>query len=512
MYVANKEGQPQVGVILAENAVYPERGPFNPDTAYLEYPFPAALSEEKNIAYRAVRDLFICLGYDAPNQGTPLWNPLGHIVKPGMKVVIKPNFVLSAHKFGKDLFSIITHPSVLRAVADYCWIALKGRGAIIIADAPQYNCNFGKLLEITGLGTLLTFYKGQSGPSFEILDLRGYWSAGRHFPSMCQPLPGDAKGGVMVNLGPLSALHGREARNYYGAVYHRRETIAHHSGDRQEYEIGGTILQADVLISVPKMKVHKKVGVTLNVKGLVGMATSKNLLVHYALGTPSTGGDQFPDDFLKPHEAFLIWLERLFYDTFLARRSVPLEYVHRSMYAMHGLTTRKLGLTVGRHKGYPKRIFDAGNWHGNDTCWRMSADLAKVIYFADRQGNLQPRQQRPFLSVIDGIVGGEGQGPLEPDPKPSGLVVGGENLVAVDLVAARLMGFDPFALKMHRHLLTSKVFDFGVRGPEDIAVRSGDAAIRACLTDKENRFSAYEPHPGWKGYIEVNPQPEERII
>lgn len=511
MYIATAS-RAEVGVARAKAAVYPSERPFHPDTAYPEYPFPDCLSREKNHVYQAVRELFLGLGYDAERAGTPAWNPLGHLVNPGMRVVIKPNLVLSFHKSGKDLFSVITHPSILRAVADYCWIALQGRGALIIADAPQYNCNFEKLLEITGLGALSLFYKARSGPTFDILDLRHYWSAGRHFPSMRRPLPGDAGGNILVNLGPLSAFHGRPSKGYYGAVYHRQETIKHHSGDRQEYELGGTMLQADLLISVPKMKVHKKVGVTLNVKGLVGMATSKNLLVHYTLGTPSTGGDQFPDNFLKPRERFLIGLERLFYDTFLARRSVPLEYIHRSLYALHGLTTRKLGLTVGRHKGFPKRIFDAGNWYGNDTCWRMSADLAKVVYFADREGMLRPRQQRPFLSVIDGIIGGEGQGPLEPDPKPSGVLLGGENLIAVDLVAARLMGFDPFALKMYEHLLASETFDFGARGPGDILVRCEDAAIRACLTDREKRFFAYEPHPGWKGYIEVNPQPEERII
>jgi len=40
------------------------------------------------------------------------------------------------------------------------------------------------------------------------------------------------------------------------------------------------------LYSIPKMKVHGKVGVTLNLKGLVGVNTDKNYLIHYRVGTP----------------------------------------------------------------------------------------------------------------------------------------------------------------------------------------------------------------------------------
>jgi len=236
------------------------------------------------------------------------------------------------------------------------------------------------------------------------------------------------------------------------------------------------------------------------------------LLVHYTLGTPSTGGDQFPDDFLKLHERFLIRLERTFYDFFLAKRFIPFEYIHRSIYAIHALTTRNLGLTVGKYKGYPKRIFDAGNWYGNDTCWRMSADLAKIFYFADSSGKLHDTQQRKMLSVIDGVVGGEGQGPLEPDPKHSGVLLAGESLLSVDIVAARLMGYDPMNLKMFEHLLHNMDFDFKVHDINDIQILNDDDQINRCLINKEDRFLNYEPHPGWKGYIEINPKEEEKIL
>jgi hypothetical protein len=329
---------------------------------------------------------------------------------------------------------------------------------------------------------------------------------------MCRPLPGDPEGNLTIDLDGKSALYRKNSENLYGAVYHRKETKAHHTGNIQEYQISKTMLGADVFISIPKMKVHKKVGVTLNVKGLVGTATNKNLLVHYTLGTPNKGGDQFPDNFLKSYEKFLIKIERRMYDTFLAKQSVPLEYIHRSIYAIHGATLKKLGFTIGKYKGYNKRIFDAGNWYGNDTAWRMSADLAKIIYFADKSGNMHAAQQRPMLSIIDGIIGGEGQGPLEPDPKPAGVLIGGENFLATDIVCTRLMGFNPFKLKMYEHLLNNKDFDFYVHSPDDIEIESKDDAVCNCLTNMENRFYNFEPHPGWKGHIEINPKEGEQII
>lgn len=46
-------------------------------------------------------------------------------------------------------------------------------------------------------------------------------------------------------------------------------------------------------------------------------------------------------------------------------------------------------------------------------------------------------------AVVDGIVGMEGDGPLYGSAVPSGVVVVGADLVAVDATCARLMGFDP---------------------------------------------------------------------
>lgn len=50
---------------------------------------------------------------------------------------------------------------------------------------------------------------------------------------------------------------------------------------------------------------------------------------------------------------------------------------------------------------------------------------------------------RPDLSIIDGIVAMEGKGPTFGTPKKMNLLIIGNDPVATDAVAARIMGFDP---------------------------------------------------------------------
>ena len=52
-----------------------------------------------------------------------------------------------------------------------------------------------------------------------------------------------------------------------------------------------------------------------------------------------------------------------------------------------------------------------------------------------------------YFSVVDGIVAGEGQGPFCPTSKYANTLIMGDDLLNVDLVTARYMGFDPLKIK-----------------------------------------------------------------
>jgi hypothetical protein len=174
---------------------------------------------------------------------------------------------------------------------------------------------------------------------------------------------------------------------------------------------------------------------------------------------------------------------------------------------MFGFLYLKVGKTLGIEVPAKKRVYEPGCWYANDSTWRMATDLMKLAVFADRRGVMQERPQRQFFSIVDGIIGGENKGPLTPDPVASAVLIGGENLLAVDIVATRLMGFDPMKVRMYRHLLEESEPDFGIRSLDDIEVIASQEEWRSCLRDQSSKLLDFKPHPGWVGHLEVQ---EER--
>lgn len=427
--------------MIIKNLKYPEDKLCHPDQLYPEYPFPGISRENK--VYSGVRELFLKLGMDKENYDTLIWNPLKGIVKPGDTVVIKPNFVLSKHPDGKDIYSVITHPSVIRAVLDYVYIALKGSGKIIIAEAPQYNCNFAELLRVTDLQGIVDYINDYGSVDVEIKDLRRYWSKTRHFPSCLKGLPGDS--GILVSYGDDSKFFNhRKIENIYGAVYDRKELQRYNNIHWHEYVISKTVIESDVIISLPKLKTHKKAGVTLNFKNMFGCIVNKNCIPHYTLGSPLQGGDQYPDD-LSSKDKLIIRFTRWCYDRFLSQGRIMYELIHRFIY---GLLYLKIFQWFGLRLSKRARVFDTGNWSGNDTVWRACIDIVKGILFTNKRGDFVKRRRRCF-SIIDGVVAGEGNGPLNPEPKLSGVIIGGKDFFKVDCEAVGFMGFDPCEIKQY---------------------------------------------------------------
>src|SRR6266581_4727105 len=112
-------------------AEYPNIPPFHPDSRYPEY--RGEVGTETNRVYEAVRECFRLLGMDAAHHGAQSWNPMGQIVRPGDRVVIKPNLLAHAHGLRKEEWvQVITHGSVVRPVVDYVALALKGEGEITV--------------------------------------------------------------------------------------------------------------------------------------------------------------------------------------------------------------------------------------------------------------------------------------------------------------------------------------------------------------------------------------------
>ncbi len=481
-----------VAIVRQEPAAYPERAPYHPPERYPELP-PGAELDPTNRVYATVRQSLLALGLDREHAGSAAWNPLGALVRPGDTVFLKPNMIAHRHRLRDEWDSVVTHGAVLRAVLDYVHLALRGEGAIWLGDAPQTDSLWDGLMARMGIAELRDWFRAERGFVLEVLDLRDEHHVERDGIYVeTRRLPGDPRGGVSFDLAADSMFHALDAvgKSYYGAYYDWAETNAHHRGGRHEYRISRSPLLADVFINVPKLKTHKKCGLTVNLKGLVGINADKNWLPHYAFGSPGSGGDQFEHDSLRGQ-----------IENWVVRPAKRLLLANAPGFKSLARRTKHVGYDVF---GDTEEVVRSGNWHGNDTVWRMCLDLNRILRYGDPDGRLRDasRPKRVF-SVVDGIVAMEGNGPVAGDRREAGLVIAGADPVAVDTVCARLMGFDPARLALVHGAFAPHRWPLTDGGEADIAPVSNVSAWNRPLGDWRSQDSLrFRPHFGWTGAIE----------
>src|SRR6266446_4813694 len=493
----------QVAVLRSDTKSYAASTPFHPGAAFPELARGGIHEVDRsNGVYGAVRDVFRLLGLDKHNFGTPEWNPLSAYIRPGDKVVIKPNFVL--HEFGvqKGASCLTTHGSVLRAVLDYVYLATGPEGRIVIADAPLQGTEFERVVSDAGLRQVQDFYHQMLRVEVDVIDLRQVHAVIDEASSLIRSverLAGDPKGYCEIDLGKasrLSEVDGTDSR-YVVGDYDAAVTNERHQSPRHSYVVSRTVLDADAVICVPKLKTHSKTGVTVCLKNVVGIIGSKDCLPHHRHGKTNQGGDEFPEDYPTR------WLFSSRVYAQLQGR-VP-QMVWRMMRSFAEIA---LGagtpINASRHRP-DSRFFPSGGWHGNDTIWRVVDDLNRVLFFYDdHHQQMSDRQQRRYFAIVDGIVAMEGNGPLRGSPKQCGLVIGGEDPLAIDAVAATLMGFDWRRIRMLNGIAASEV------SPKYSAFRGDESAIELLsnfaqwesLEAVRNEHLGFEAANGWRGFVE----------
>jgi uncharacterized protein (DUF362 family) len=501
---------PAVAIYKTPAAQYNETLPFDPDTNYPEYPFAGSgRTGSENPAYRGVRESLRLLGLDNARFGISAWNPLGELIRPGETVLIKPNAVMHKNfKPGETVFAAITHGSVLRAVTDFVFKALDGQGKIIIADAPLAQSDFTAWRRVTGVDAIADLYKSAFGFEIEIADLRTLiapWDPQYDFAPSDLRLPDkrDPAGYIEVDLGRLSAfadLADRELRQLYGADFNRAATVTHHTNGHHQYHVAKSVLLADTIISVPKLKVHSKVGVTLNLKGLVGTQGNKNYIPHFRVGRGGQGGDESPDQGVVQNSlnSYRLWL----HTQILARENRAADRLYKILSRIHSTTQRaKWKLELSRSgNGYSGPI-QSGGWYGNDTAWRMAIDLTQIVIYADAAGIIHDQPQRKFFSIIDGIIGGEDEGPLSPTAKESGVILSGHNPLAVDLIATRLMGFNFRKIPMLRNAVNRPWLKLWGGDVTAIPIYSNKPEYESIMANHADSFLTFRPPRGWRDHI-----------
>lgn len=473
-----------VAIVQDPELDYCREAPFHPPLKYPEYPFQHY--SKTNPVYSAVRMLFLRLGLDKEHYGTYDWNPLGQLISPGDAVVIKPNLVRHYNPQG-SMEAQITHGSIIRAVLDYVYLALKGAGTITIGDAPVQSCNFEETVKIAGIDKIVDYYNTNTEMRLKLVDFRKYAGYPQKSGAIERiELPGDPEGYTLVNLGEFSEFSGmnNDWKKFRVTNYDSDVMQKYHNVDSHSYLVANSILHADVIINLPKLKTHRKAGMTGALKNMVGIIGSKDCLPHHRIGSQEEGGDEYLHRDIRKRMATRLH-----------------EIQDRTKNPVVGMLG-KLGhfLIYGTQRIAPSPdAYAEGSWYGNDTIPRTIVDLNKIIFFADKRGILQENPQRKALTVVDAIIAGEKEGPLEPSPKPIGTLVAGENPVGVDLTCSQIMGFDHHKIPTLKCASGLKLIN-SEQATDEIQILA-DEIVK--LDDVFTRYGHhFNPTSGWKGHIE----------
>ncbi|MFW9928563.1 MAG: DUF362 domain-containing protein, partial [Candidatus Thorarchaeota archaeon] len=116
---------------------------------------------------------------------------------------------------------------------------------------------------------------------------------------------------------------------------------------------------------------------------------------------------------------------------------VPKIFINNNMVHLPTLKTHGHTKTTGAIKNAFGGLIPKYRHHSHKILDEVLVDLVAI------QKEIHPG----LLAVMDGTVAGNGAGPRTMEPYYSNLLLASEDQVAIDAVAAHLMGFDPFTIK-----------------------------------------------------------------
>lgn len=480
----------RVAITRQENVYYPHVENYSPKELYPEYKYGLTNISRSNEVYGLIRKCFMEFGCDMVNYNTNSWNPLGNWIKSGDKVFILTNFVMHRRPFeSRERFDAkCTNGSVIRAIMDYACIATGDPGLVSFGNAPLQSCEYERVTNETGATSISKFYKDIVGAEVGPFDLRLLKSRWTNYGAQIDVKRESLENAVQIDLGSSSRLDELYVNKHDVQVrvsdYSPIETMSYHGKGKHIYLINKRILDADVIISIPKLKTHQKVGITCALKGTVGTIGRKECLAHHRFGSPEIRGDEYPrKGYFRDLSSYMS--EKACYlgtDVSSNIYRVTSKFLSRAM---------RLG---------PKGI-TYGAWHGNDTAWRMTLDIARIVRYGRLDGTMSDVPIREHISLVDGIVAGEGEGPMVPIPRRLGVVIFSPDICAVDTACASIMGFDPKKIK-----LVSNSFQCGPYPLTKIKIEDINYYLNGKMVDRmeiKNNFPPhFKPPKGWVGMIE----------
>jgi uncharacterized protein (DUF362 family) len=419
---------------------------------------------------------------------------------PIRRVVIKPNWVVHESDPDFPIQALVTSDKLVDATVTACLQRYPGLESVLVGDIPVQGCDWSLLAKQAGIARLQAKYRDLRGPRVDFRDLRmrraksmdGYLiddSGGDDF--------GDPAGYSDVILDARSFLEPicENKTSFRVADYSPKEMESSHRQGFHRYRIARSLLDCDLFLNLPKMKTHQKAGMTGALKNLVGMNGNKATLVHFKTGTPGSGGDEFPPDVSWP-----VLLQSRAHQWAQGKSTLIFRTMQKSWRAYRRI--RGIEVKQTRQNLDKRFLISGGSWHGNDTIWRMIYDINHIVRYANPSGGpLEASPQRRYLAILDGMIAGEGNGPMQPLPVEVGILGISEDPFLMDMATSRLMGFDYRKIPQLSH---HREFDPGHWGdfdPETVVVRMDGREHQGIATLP--RLHSFLPPAGWRGHIEL---------
>lgn len=418
------------------------------------------------------------------------------------KIFLKPNWVKHEERPDFPISALVTSAMVVCATVEACLQKYHAAREVTVGDVPLQGCDWGMLIEQSGIRSLAESYEKYHHPTVRFLDLRREHAevTGGYVRQVSNPTGGDPKGYREIVLDDESFLDpvSLETSNFRVSDYSPLRTTSSHRRGFHRYLIAGTALDCDLFINLPKVKTHQKSGITGALKNLVGINGEKGYLVHYRQQLNENRGDEFPPD-VSP----LIVCQTRLRDGLQGRSRALFSLMSagwRLLRKSRGIETLA---TLESLQDKNTRFFIApGAWYGNDTIWRMIYDLNLIIRYAGQNGNrLCEKPQREYFSIADGTIAGEGNGPLQPLPVRLDRLLASSDPFLLDMVMARIMGF---AYQRIPTLANARNFSRGEWGqfdPKRAEIIVDGKTVRG--VDSVPVLREFIPAPGWKGHIEL---------
>ena len=416
------------------------------------------------------------LGWASTSRGA-----FGAVIEEGAEVVVKPNLVFHKNQGVGGILELVSNSSIIISVVEEVLKANPRR--VVVGDAPIQSCDLQRLLDAMGLSNWSERLMGTDLRFGGILDFRRTISTVTKGVRLVEEAVRPIEKFLLFNLGVESLLEPiSDTKNPFRVTcYDPRLLEKTHSAGNHQYLIAKEVMDADVVINLPKLKTHKKAGVTNALKNLVGINGNKEYLPHHRVGGSDGGGDCYPGS--DP-------MKRVLEKVLDQRNSASSRTTEKAMSFVSENLQRAIRL-----KGDETGV--EGSWSGNETVARMTLDLNRIVLYGKSDATLSHKVQRRVIHICDAVVAGQGDGPLAPEPLPLGSILASENAAAMDLIGAVLLQFDPEKIPLLVHAFERfrwPIAEFA--GPDVVLLDDSGEKVTA---EHLPRRAATVRHPaGWR--------------